>query len=565
MADGGALRELLISLGAEFDTSELEEGEKKAEGIFGKLKEGVKALAEVFAVEKFREFVGGQIEMGAQLKVTAERLGTTTDELQAMRLAAQEAGVSAETMDTSLRFLNRNIGRATEGGGAQAQAFAKLGIAIKDTSGVVRPAGDVLGDLADHIAEIEDPAKKTKIAIDLLGRGGSQLIPLLNRGGEAFRDARKDALELGGGLSNQFVEAAHKAEEANVKLNFAFTSLKSNIANAVLPTFTAIVQGFTNIVKIAVDVEKRSHIVEDAFLFLKNGAIAFGIYKIVTAMRALSLASLFNPLGLLVVGAVAALLAYNDLKVALEGGKSVFGDTFGHTGIETLRDDLDDANDVIDNSIDLFTTMGEILVKLWDIVKEVGASFGYLGNKVAEVAHKANADLVEKIGVVTGEDNSKEVAEERAHAKGNAKRAAEYADTAGAADDDLFSGFRSGGTGFRTIGGRKTARHSREAQQTSDQAASALPVGLQAGFVPAFNPGQGPYVDAYNSPSVPGTSGGKAAGTKSVVVHQTNTANVTQHLNGGDLPGVTRATKGALADANQIATNNAYETFGGQP
>ena len=113
-----ALRELLAFFKIELDDKELKEGEKGISGFIEKLKHAGEAFATVFAVEKFHQFLEGQIAAGAELKKTSEKLSIETDELQAMQLAANEAGVSSESLATGLRFLNRHMSEATKGGGA---------------------------------------------------------------------------------------------------------------------------------------------------------------------------------------------------------------------------------------------------------------------------------------------------------------------------------------------------------------------------------------------------------------------------------------------------------------
>ena len=236
-----ALRELIATFFVEADTKELEKADEKVEGFVGKLKEVAEVLAAAFAVEKIHEFVESQVEVATNLERTSIRLGTTTTELQALNLAAAEGGVGADTLATSLRFLNLHLAEAGKGGGKAAGLFKEMGIAIKDGAGKTRPAGDVLGDLADHIASIDDPAKQTEIAMRLLGRGGAALIPLLKGGGAAFEEARKKVVELGGGIDEGFIKQAKAAEEQTADLTFATQGLKTQIASALLPVALKVV------------------------------------------------------------------------------------------------------------------------------------------------------------------------------------------------------------------------------------------------------------------------------------------------------------------------------------
>jgi hypothetical protein len=542
-----ALRELLAAFSIEVDTAELEKGEKETDGFADKLKEFGKVVAEAFAIHEVKEFIESQIEAGAQLKVTAERLGTDTNELQAMQLAAGEAGVSVDAMSTGLRFLNRNIGEANAGSKEQAQLFAKLGISLKDASGQVRPAGDVMQDLADHIAEIPDAAEKTNVAMKLLGRGGAELIPLLNRGGEAFEEARKDLEELGGGIGTDFVEAAHKAEEANVRLSFAMKSLKSDIALVLLPDVEKLVAGFTDIVKAAFAVERQSHILEDAIGFLKAGAILFGLVKLVEGLRAFAtvegIVAALNPFNLFIAGIVIALLAYNDLKVALEGGKSVFADTFGATGIKELRADIDAAK----GAADVFL---ESLGSIADVLSAIGDAAGYVASKFSATIKNLNAGLAQGVRALTGQSDAAQDKKEQQDVDRAQSAATDYAQRAVANASNPAKRFAA-------------VRDSILAREDARVAVTGA-VGTAGGGTsgPVYN---GPPVaysaSAYgsrNQPAVPipGREGGKEGGA-GVTIHQQNTTKVEVHTSSSSPAEIGKQVGTAVATEQQRVNNNA--------
>jgi hypothetical protein len=350
-----ALRDLLAHLKISVDDKELKEADKGIEGFVEKLKGVAEKLAVAFAVEKIHEFVEGQIEAGAQLKVTAERLGTDTQELQAMQLAAAQAGVSAETLATSLRFLNKHISEAVHGTGDGAKIFKELGITLKNADGSTRSSTDVMGEFADAVAKIPDSARQTEVAMKLLGRGGAALIPLLKEGGESFRKAREQMIELGGGMSKDFVDAAHKAEAANVRLTFAMTGLKSTIATAILPVFEEIVRVGTRVVVNLIDMAKHTGVVKAAFATF---------FAVVAAL---------NPgIAALALGATLIYAAFDELYVLLQGGDTLIGDALGPDKaefVDNLRAAIDDLTDAwstliggTDENADAMETFGKTVV-----------------------------------------------------------------------------------------------------------------------------------------------------------------------------------------------------------
>lgn len=339
--EGTALRSILAMFSIGVDSKELKEGDRQVEGFVGKLKEAGKLVAEVFAVHEIKEFIESQIGAAVQLKTVSARLGTTTADLQAYELAAKEAGVSSEALTTGLRFLNRNIGEANLGTGKSADTFTRLHIALKDAQGVARPVADIMGDVADKIAGIQDPAQKTQIAMSLLGRGGAALIPLLNKGGAAFADARKQLVELGGGISEDFIEQAHEAEVQTVRLDVAMQGLKTQGAAALIPVFRAVVEDVTKVV-VAFRAFLAEHPAVGKFLAFLAGGVVLAATANLLAMGA----------AFLVAGAEAAIaaapfialaLAVEEIIAAVTGNKGLLSTIFG--GGEEGQKDTKDTRD----------------------------------------------------------------------------------------------------------------------------------------------------------------------------------------------------------------------------
>lgn len=319
-----ALREILAAFHIEVETKELKEGEKGIQEFAEKLKKLGESIAVALGVESVREFIKGQIEAATSLKVTASRLGTNTDELQVMRYAADQAGVSADSLTTGLRLLNKHISEASGASGKGSALFRELGISLKNADGSTRSSTEIMGVFADAVAKIPSAAKQTEVAIKLLGRGGADLIPLLKEGGAAFDEARKQIAELGGVMSEEFIEKAHKAEQAEKRMQYAVGSLKTEIASALLPTFERQIAIGTRMVINLIDMAKHTGVVKAAFAGL--AVIAAAIAPVMSALA---------------FGGALLYAAFDELYVLLAGGKSLIGDSLGpdkEAFVKTLKE-----------------------------------------------------------------------------------------------------------------------------------------------------------------------------------------------------------------------------------
>jgi hypothetical protein len=192
---------------------------------FGLLSAGVAGLGGGAALAGLRSLVSSIDD----LDEAAQGLGLTAVQLSNLQQAARESGVSAEQFGTAITRLNVRLGEAASGNEEAAQLFKAFGVAVKTAGGAIRPVDDVLRDLAGRFSQLEDGPAKAALAVDLFGRSGAKLIPLLNQGA--------DGLERFSGLTKDTVTEAAKLQKEFDELSASLVVLKNRIAEAVLPAF----------------------------------------------------------------------------------------------------------------------------------------------------------------------------------------------------------------------------------------------------------------------------------------------------------------------------------------
>jgi hypothetical protein len=137
----------------------------------------------------------------------ADQVGVTTDALQALQFQALQSGASVETLEGGLARFTRSVGDAAEGNDALLDRFKQLGVGILDSTGKLRSNESILGDVAQALDKIDDPAKRAAAVVDLFGKSGQKLLPLL-----------KDLAEVGiDGLIVRAKEAGAVVDEQLIK------------------------------------------------------------------------------------------------------------------------------------------------------------------------------------------------------------------------------------------------------------------------------------------------------------------------------------------------------------
>jgi hypothetical protein len=131
----------------------------------------------------------------------------------------------------ALQRFTRRAAEAAQGTGEAKDALAQMGIALRDQSGNLRRSEDLLVDVADAFARIEDPAERVRLAFKLFDSEGVALVNLLSDGSGALEEMRDCARDLGIVLDEHLVR---DAERARTELDTLSQVISANLTRAAL-------------------------------------------------------------------------------------------------------------------------------------------------------------------------------------------------------------------------------------------------------------------------------------------------------------------------------------------
>jgi hypothetical protein len=151
----------------------------------------------------------------------SQRTGVAVEDLGRLSHAANLSGVSQGELTTSLTRLSRAMQDASNGTGTATQAFSRLGVSVTDAEGNLRSQADVMSDVADRFARMEDGATKTALAQEIFGRSGANLIPMLNQGSQGLKQMGDEAERLGLVFDEKTTKAAEQLNDNLTRLRGA--------------------------------------------------------------------------------------------------------------------------------------------------------------------------------------------------------------------------------------------------------------------------------------------------------------------------------------------------------
>jgi hypothetical protein len=242
--DMPALADLVVNLTAETAafTRKLDEAhrdaKKFADGVttqFGALKAAGQAWIGALAIDKISDWVKGMAEVEERVGKMSQMYGVAVGTLSAWTYAAKISDVATEDLAKAMGTLAK---AADEGN----PAFKRLGVATRDSSGQLRPMGDIMLDVADRLSKLQDGTGKTAIALDLFGKSGATLIPFLDQGREGISQLIDEAARLGVVLDANAVAAAEKFNDNLKRLSSATEGLGRKLVDPLLPALTQVVE-----------------------------------------------------------------------------------------------------------------------------------------------------------------------------------------------------------------------------------------------------------------------------------------------------------------------------------
>lgn len=356
----------MAKFGIEANTAGLDNLNVGIVGVVGQLKQLAIVVGAGLAVRRLVGFTLQMSKVADELDGASKRLGISTDALQSWRHAALLANVEAGELDGAFRILQRNLA-------TNEKPFRALGVSVRDSRGELREVDDILPEIADRFQLIKSPAQRTAIAMQLFGRAGQKLVPLLENGSAGIAEMRQAFKDLGGGMDEVTVKAGAELDDQLTNLNAATLSLQSRLAGWLFPAFIKIVELTTKVAAGFKDLIENTKILQAVLVVLTLLTAQFGLVFAVSFLLPTLIALAFTAV------IVALGLAVEDLLVFLDGGESVIGDfvdaMFGVGSAQIIAEKLRD-------------TWDDLVEKIKQATRAVGAFFGR-NQTPEEVANEA--------------------------------------------------------------------------------------------------------------------------------------------------------------------------------
>lgn len=155
------------------------------------------SLAGVGVVAGLAAGIKQMVDLGDEMNDLSQKVGISVKDLATWKLAAEQSGTSLESVAKGVKGLS--------------QYMVQNGAALREAGITATDANGALVQLADLFQAMPDGVEKTALAVQLFGKAGMDMIPMLNLGSQGLDEARKKAEEYG----KKMAELAPQADKFN--------------------------------------------------------------------------------------------------------------------------------------------------------------------------------------------------------------------------------------------------------------------------------------------------------------------------------------------------------------
>ena len=343
-------------------------------------------------------------KLADELNTLSKTTGISTKSLQEMNYMQKLVDVSTDTMTGAMTKLEKNMAKAADGGKSAVASFQKVGGSITDSTGHLRDNEDVFWDTIDALRNVSNETERDALAMELLGKSGKELNPLIEMSASELAALRQEAHDVGYVMDEETLAGFQHLQDNMDRLKLGAQSVKQSIGGILLPTLTELSDGGVSLLQDFAgalaqtdgDVEKMGDVVAEfapKVTELVEGALPNIINVITSVIQALVpaivtiLPSLITALGDIATSLAQAIADNSDMFIeafgtlirSLVNGIATILPVLIPIGLEIITTIVDgiieNIDMIVDGAIQIITGLVNALTQSNVLTKLVNAAF----------------------------------------------------------------------------------------------------------------------------------------------------------------------------------------------
>jgi polyhydroxyalkanoate synthesis regulator phasin len=278
-------------------------------------------------------------KIGSDLNDLSARTGMSVEALSELQFVFAQTGVEAADLESGIKKMQKAVVEAANGSQGANDTLARLGLSIEDLAGMTPE--EMLTAFAQALSQVTNPTERAALSMEIFGKAGTKLLPVLAQGGDALLKMRESARAMGLTVSTEAALAADELDDSIGALTATARKLVFEIGSSLAPTFLGIVNVLQGVASATIEwIRNNRDAVVTALAVgaalvaigaviatLGGGLVAIGAvisatatllgflasaWGVVTAVATTAWAAMTGPVGLVIAGvaAIGATLLY---------------------------------------------------------------------------------------------------------------------------------------------------------------------------------------------------------------------------------------------------------------
>lgn len=317
------------------------------------------------------------IKTGDELNKMSARTGVSVQALSELKFAAQQSGASLGDVEKGIKGMQRVLLDAEQGLSTATDTLELLGLSLDELKG--KAPEDQFELIARNVAAIEDPSKRAAVSMEVFGRAGQVLQPML----ADMEALRAEAQELGITMDEETAQSAADLADAFNRAKQTVVALAVQVGAALAPSLIDLANIVIDSVKFTLDFVKSHQrlIVVTAATGAALVALGSTLVTVGGIIAAVSVG----------VGGLSKAIAFLRLALTLLAGHPIVAALLTIGGVVAwLTDGFGLFSEAVEDA-------GESLDKVAKVKPQAPGSFGDQGDKLAQQAAQTQARLAQQL------------------------------------------------------------------------------------------------------------------------------------------------------------------------
>ena len=205
-----------IALNNQEANEEIEETTEKASGLGDKLKVGIAtagkwgaaiAAGAAAAGASVLKIASDSAAAADEVDKMSQKIGLSKEGYQEWAYVLGQNGMDISSLQMGMKTLVTQMDGVISGSKTSVEMFDQLGLSVIDSTGAMKDQETMMNEVMIALADMPNGTEKARLATELFGRSGAELMPMLNQGSGAMLELTQRAHDLGLIMSDDAVNA----------------------------------------------------------------------------------------------------------------------------------------------------------------------------------------------------------------------------------------------------------------------------------------------------------------------------------------------------------------------